>query len=83
MTTTLDLTVNAVINAPLLLEKCDELNGEDGISDFTLTDVVIPEFLRQPLLPTMPVLMMRCLNKMHYLQPIEIQYVTDRQFMPG
>lgn len=42
VTTTLDLTVNAVINTPLLFEKCDELNGEDGISDFTLTDVVIP-----------------------------------------
>lgn len=41
-TTTLDLSVNVGIHIPLLLEKCDELSSEDGISDFTLTDVSIP-----------------------------------------
>jgi len=42
VTTTLDLSVNALVAAPLLVEKCDELNGEDGIFDFTLTDITIP-----------------------------------------
>lgn len=42
VTTTLDLSVNIGIHAPLLFEKCDELSSEDGISDFTLTDVSIP-----------------------------------------
>lgn len=40
-TTTLDLSVNAMANTPLQIKKCDELNSEDGISDFTLTDAQI------------------------------------------
>lgn len=41
VTTTLDLSVNVGMHIPLLLEKCDELSSEDGISDFTLTDAPI------------------------------------------
>lgn len=40
-TTTLHLSVNAAANAPLRIEKCDELSSENGISDFTLTDAPI------------------------------------------
>lgn len=41
ITTTLDLSAIVTINTPLLLEKCDELNSEDGFSDFTLADAQI------------------------------------------